>query len=94
MNAQEIVLNIAVNMGRLGRWCMEGRTKRLEQFLTETDEYLQLLGQTTKNKQFEKTFIAFKRDFALLKTQKKYNEAWAERAYTWATILTHRARLA
>lgn len=94
MNAQELILNIAVNMGRLGRWCMEGKIKRVEQFLAETNEYLVLLDKAPKNQRFEKTLSTFKQNFQALKNQTNYDESWAERAYTWANILTHRARLA
>ena len=93
MNVQELILNIAVNMGRLGRWCMEGRIKRLQQFLNETDEYVQQLNQAKKNHRFNKTFIAFQKNFQLLKTQEKYDDVWAEQAYTWANILTHRSTM-
>ena len=34
MTAQEITLNIAVNLGRLARWVGEGKTRRVAQFVT------------------------------------------------------------
>jgi hypothetical protein len=33
MTAQELTLDIAVNLGRLCRWAMEGRRSRVDQFL-------------------------------------------------------------
>ena len=44
MDAKELTLNIAVNLGRLCRWAMEGRRARLDQFLAETEEYVRGVG--------------------------------------------------
>ncbi len=94
MTAQEIILNIAVNLGRLSRWASQGNTNRIEQFLGETDQYLQTLEATPRNKQFESTFVNFKMQFQQLKENQRYDNEWAEIALTWANILTHRAKLA
>jgi len=94
MNAQELTLNIAINMGRIGRWAYEGKAKRLNQFLDETEEYLRQLETAPKSKRFQRTFDVFKKTFNELKRNKKSDLAWAETAFTWANILTHRARLA
>ena len=53
MTAQEITLNIAVNLGRLARWVGEGKTGRVAQFVTETEEYLKLLESLEKSVRFE-----------------------------------------
>lgn len=55
MNAHDLVLNIAVNMGRLSRWSMEGRSVRIKQFLDETDQYLNKLNQVEVNEKFKPT---------------------------------------
>ncbi len=94
MNAEEITLNIAVNLGRLARWVSEGKTLRVNQFLVETDEYIGQLDRADKNKRFEKTFESFKKTFSQLKQDNKLDDAWAERALTWSNILTHRAKFA
>ena len=52
MDAKELTLNIAVNLGRLCRWCMEGRRSRVDQFLAETDEYLKALEIAPKSARF------------------------------------------
>ena len=93
MSAQELVLNIAVNLGRLGRWAYEGKVKRLNQFLEETEEYLNQLEKASKSSRFQKTFDIFRENFNKLKNDKKVDSAWAEMMFTWANILTHRARL-
>ena len=94
MNAKELTLNIAVNMGRLCRWSMEGRRARVDQFLIETQEYVQALDEAPKSDRFLPTYEWFKKDFDLLRHNVEMNSDWAESTLTWANILTHRARLA
>lgn len=94
MDAQELTLNIAVNLGRVARWASEGRLNRVSQFLEETESYLKELESAPKSQRFTPTFEAFKKVFRNLKTDPKPNKLWAEDALTWANILTHRAKLA
>ena len=94
MDAKEITLNIAVNMGRLCRWSMEGRRARVDQFLIETQEYVQALDVAPKSDRFLPTYEWFKNDFELLRLNVEMNADWAESTLTWANILTHRASLA
>lgn len=93
MGAQELTLNIAVNLGRLGRWALQGNTGRIKQFLEETEKFVNELEKTSKSPKFDKTFKTFKSKFQALKNRKVDN-VWAEDAFTWASILTHRAKLA
>lgn len=94
MTARDLTLNIAVNLGRLARWALEGKYARLKQFLLETDEHIAALEQAPKSEQFAKTFIAFRKTFDALKTEPNQDNIWAESMLTWANILTHRAKLA
>ena len=94
MSAKEITLNIAVNLGRLCRWAMEGRRSRVDQFLTETNEYLKALESAPKSSRFLPTYDWFKEDFNILSQNVRMDEDWAESMLTWANILTHRASLA
>lgn len=94
MSAQELTLNIAVNLGRLGRWAAEGRQGRIRQFLAETDDFMRQLDEAPKLGRFLKTFESFKREFDALKGAAAFDETWAETTLTWANILTHRAKLA
>ena len=84
MNARELTLNIAVNLGRLGRWAMEGRQGRIRQFLAETDDFMRQLEAAPKLARFLKTFESFKREFDVLKDTPSFDETWAETALTWA----------
>ena len=94
MNAQELTLNIAVNLGRLGRWAMEGKSKRIQPFLQETQKFLDELEKAQKNDCFQKTFQLFKKKFENLSKDVRLDKVWAEEMFTWANILTHRAKLA
>ncbi len=94
MNAQELTLNIAVNLGRIGRWACEGRVNRINQFLAETEAYINKLEQAEKTQRFCRTFNAFRKSFYELKGETQFDLVWAEMMFTWANILTHRASLA
>ncbi len=94
MGAREITLNIAVNLGRLCRWAIEGRKERVEQFLVQTEEYLKALESAPKSDRFLPTYEWFKDDFKRLSRDVQMNADWAESMLTWANILTHRASLA
>ena len=93
MNAKELTLNIAVNLGRLCRWSMEGRRSRVDQFLAETHEYVKALEVAPKSPRFLPTYEWFKRDFEILTHNVQLDANWAESMLTWANILTHRASL-
>jgi hypothetical protein len=94
MDAKEITLNIAVNLGRLCRWAMEGRGARVDQFLAETAEYVKALELAPKSDRFLLTYEWFRKDFNSLSRDVQMNEDWAESMLTWANILSHRAQLA
>ena len=94
MDAKELTLNIAVNLGRLCRWSMEGRRARVDQFLAETEGFLKDLEKAPKSFRFIPTYEWFKKDFELLRNNVQMDANWAESMLTWANILTHRASLA
>ena len=94
MNAQDLTLNIALNLGRISKWAMEGKRTRIEQFILDTNFYITELDKIPKSQRFSKTFNAFKGKFDKLKNNIQLNEIWAEDVLTWANILTHRSKLA
>jgi len=94
MSAEELTLHIASNLDRICTWALAGRENRVNQFLENTQEYIDLLEIAPKSSQFEKTFVVFKQRFYRMKNNVILNEEWAEEALTWANILTHRAKLA
>ena len=94
MEARELTLNIAVNLGRLSRWAMEGRKARVEQFLAQTNEYIATLDSAPKSARFLPTYEWFKSDFERLCRNVRMDADWAEAMLTWANILSHRSSLA
>ena len=94
LNSSAIVLNIAVNMERLSQWSQDGNLKRLDQFLAQTEGYLVRLQRQDVSEKFKPTLIRFTSEMELLKNSDKQSMKWAEKALTWANILTHRAKLA
>ncbi len=94
MTARELMLNIAVNLGRVGRWSCEGRVNRLQQFLDETEGYIRELETKPKSLSIQKTFNVFKEEFFVLRHAERFDAVWAEMMFTWANILTHRAKSA
>ncbi len=94
MTAQDLTLNIAVNLGRLSRWSQEGKGARINQFLSETEAFLNQLEKADKKPAFIKTFEQFKKNFNELKSEPALEYEWAEKTLTWCNILTHRAKLA
>ena len=94
MNARDLILNIAVNLGRLSKFALEKREQRLHQFLKDTDYYVEQLKNVPKTDQFNPTYQCFMKKFQELKNDVRLDEDWAEDALTWANILTHRAKLA
>ena len=94
MDAREIILDIAVNLGRLCRFAIEGRKERVEQFLAQTERYLQDLESAPKSNRFLPTYEWFKDDFGRLSHDVRMDADWAESMLTWANILSHRASLA
>ena len=93
MEAKELTLNIALNLGRLCRWAMEGRRSRIEQFLAQTEEYVTALESAEKSPRFLPTFEWFKNDFKRLSQDVHMDAGWAESMLTWSNILIHRASL-
>lgn len=92
MNNQDLILNIAVNLGRLGKWGMEKRTERIAQFLEDSKRYLDQIDEKSLNPNFQETYKTFLKNFDYLQNN-PVSDDWAETAFTWANILTHRAKL-
>lgn len=94
MKASFLVLNIAVNLERLSRWSSDGNEVRVNQFLKQTEEYVKQLQGLPIKKDFLPTLNRFEKEMEILRKGDKTTIEWAERALTWANILTHRAKLA
>lgn len=92
MTNSDLVLNIAVNLGRLGRWAQSGQTPRISQFLADTQIYLDQIQSI--DPQFRSTYARFLKDYQFMRSTSPNPDGWSDTAFTWAVILTHRAKLA
>lgn len=100
MTQRELVLDIAMNLTRIGNWAADGyqpRHKRIMLFLKETQRMVRKLENLTLSDTFEPTWTRFLKAFSKLSRQGKTAPpdtlGWAEDMMTWGTILTHRASL-
>lgn len=100
MDAKAKILDIAMNLNRIGNWAADdyiGKKERIKTFLGSTNSYLENLNVTSFPASFTETFNDFSKKYSAL-----YKEglsgpndpiAWAEDMMTWGNILTHRSKL-
>ncbi len=100
MNNKALVLDIAMNLNRIGNWAVDNfsvKEKRINFFLDQTTGYIDSLSNSSFSDKFKKTFDKFLDDYKLLKQEvglnPKDNEIWGEKMMTWGNILTHRSKL-
>lgn len=100
MNNKALVLDIAMNLNRIGNWAVDNfknKEKRINFFLDQTTGYIDSLNNSSFSDKFKKTFDKFLDDYRLLKQEvslnPKDNEIWGEKMMTWGNILTHRSKL-
>lgn len=100
MNERTKILDIAMNLTRLGNWAADGYEKRKERikfFLEEVALSFKLLDPHLLPPPLRKTLKVFQKKFALLEKEGRLGPKdellWAEEMLTWGNILTHRASL-
>lgn len=100
MKTKDKVLDIAMNLNRIGNWGADGyhmKQKRILIFLDQTTNILNTLNKAKLQDPFKKTFNRFLREFRRLEQEGKKGPKdelyWAEQMMTWGNILTHRAKL-
>ena len=100
VNNKQLILDIAMNLNRIGNWAADDydkKQRRILLFLDQTKEYIETLDQTTYPEKFIPTMNVFLPKFqSLLKegTSHPANlDVWAEEMMTWGNILTHRASM-
>jgi len=100
MDYKSKILDIAMNLNRVGNWAADdfvGKRKRINFFLDQTNKYVTSLNTSQLPHKFKKTFSNFLKDYSLLieevKSNPKDSLIWAEKMMTWGNILTHRSKL-
>lgn len=100
MDQKQLLLDIAMNLARMGNWTADdfvGKRKRIDIFLKQTNEYLHQLNRKSFSPRLQQTITRFSSEFSeyekeLLATPKD-KDLLAEKLLTWANILTHRSTL-
>lgn len=100
MDSKAKILDIAMNLNRVGNLAADGyalRKNRIRMFLNETTQYLEEVRNDKFPKNFRKTFEVFIQDYEKLEKEANGNIKdeflWAEKMMTWGNILTHRSKL-
>lgn len=100
MDNKTLVLDIAMNLNRIGNWAVDNfsvKEKRIYFFLDQTTKYIDSLNISSFSNKFKKTFDKFLDEYKLLtqeiKSSSKNKEIWGEKMMTWGNILTHRSKL-
>lgn len=100
MNNKAKILDIAMNLNRVGNFALddyEKKKKRIGIFLEETNEYIDSIDKSSLSGSFRKTFDKFLVEYLHLEKEniKNHEEKlkWAEEMMTWGNILTHRAKI-
>lgn len=100
MNTKSQILDIAMNLNRLGNWAAdnyEAKKERIKIFLGNTTQDVQNISESSFPPSFARTFIDFKNHYSKLERAgyegPKDTLSWAESMMTWGNILTHRASL-
>lgn len=97
VSTRDKILDISVNLTRIGNWVADSYLDKkdlIKFFLDQTDEYISEVRASKVSEEFKPVFVKFDREFQKLKNSQEFDDAWAENALTWANILAHRAKLA
>lgn len=91
MDQKQTVLDIAMNLNRIGNWVADGydlNKKKIDIFINNTDGYIREI--TDPASKFKKTWSNFLLVYPSLRKNPQQN---AENLMTWGNILTHRSKL-
>lgn len=99
MDTKAKILDIAMNLNRVGNWAADdysGKKERIKTFLGNTTGYVQSLNLSSFPVSFAKTFTDFRKEYVYLEKEGLRGPsdpmAWAESMMTWGNILTHRSK--
>jgi len=100
MNNRAKILDIAMNLNRIGNWAADdysGKKERIKTFLRSTSSYIRDLDKDSLPHTFAGTFNNFVKEYHDLEKEglkrPKNPLFWAEDMMTWGNILTHRSKL-
>jgi hypothetical protein len=98
MDPKQKILDIAMNLNRMGNWAADGydeRKARINTFLKSTSLYIRSLDKSLLPIGFLTTYNDFLKAYQTLEktglSGPKNPIEWAEDMMTWGNILTHRS---
>ena len=99
MEEKAKILDVAMNLNRIGGWAADGyqmRKKRIRLFLDQNRKLLSDIETSSLPKHFQKTLNRFLQEYSVLEQTGKEGPEdelfWAEQMMTWGNILTHRSQ--
>ena len=99
MDNKSKILDIAMNLNRIGNWAADGykpKKERIKTFLDNTAQYIQGIKEVTLPPKFRNTYDLFLKNYRILEKTgikgPKDPDKWAEDMMTWGNILTHRSK--
>jgi len=99
MDDKSKILDIAMNLNRVGNWAADGfthRSKKIVIFLDNTRGYINEVTASKFDNKFGDIYKDFLNDFDRLDKEGREGPKdplyWAEQMMTWGNILTHRSK--
>lgn len=99
MEKKQKILDIAMNLNRIGNWAADdylGKQTRIQTFISNTTGYIKSLDRFSYKMPFKSTLKKFLQEYDKLQKESKNSKnpnLWAEKMMTWGNILTHRSKL-
>jgi len=100
MDTKSTILDIAMNLNRVGNWAADdysAKRERIKTFLGNTTTYIRSLDNSALPPSFAGTFSDFTKEYPNLEKEGLKGPsdptAWGEDMMTWGNILTHRSKL-
>lgn len=100
MDTKSKILDIAMNLNRVGNFAADGysaKQKRIKIFLDQTSDYINSVPHDGLPGTLKRTYLKFLDQYNILEKEgqagPKNELEWAEKMMTWGNILTHRANL-
>lgn len=99
MDNKSLILDIAMNLNRIGNWAADGyenKKKRILTFLKQNNSLIISLKNKKFPDKFKQTLSIFLKEYKILEKEGKNTPQnplfWAEKMMTWGNILTHRVK--
>src|SRR3990167_5677768 len=96
MDQKQKILDIAMNLNRIGNFIADGKINRAMVFVDNNRTYINEIQTSKLSPKFRKTYTIFLADYPNLEKSVQSSgqkDILAEKFMTWGNIFTHRASL-